>query len=179
MATHEHDLEDLFHRRLRQIWFAEKKIHAALPKMAKSAQSDGLRAALKKHEGETERQIGRLGTIFAMIDKSAKGEASSAIEGLINECTELMVAFKDSSALDAGIIAGAQAIEHYEITCYGTLKAWAEQLGKQQAVSLLDETLKEETATDEALTELAEDAINLEAQEGDEAQKARRRGRAA
>ena len=72
MATHEHDLDDLFHRRLRQIWFAEKKIHAALPKMAKSAQSDGLRAALKKHEGETERQIGRLGTIFAMIDKSAK-----------------------------------------------------------------------------------------------------------
>jgi ferritin-like metal-binding protein YciE len=89
---------------------------------------------------------------------------------------EIMVAFKDSSALDAGIIAGAQAIEHYEITCYGTLKAWAEQLGKQQAVSLLGETLTEETATDEALTELAEDAINLE---GDEAQKARRRGRAA
>ena len=114
-----------------------------------------------------------------MIDKSAKGEASNAIEGLINECTELMVAFKDSSALDAGIIAGAQAIEHYEITCYGTLKAWAEQLGKQQAVSLLSESLTEETATDEALTELAEDAINQEAQEGDEAQKARRRGRAA
>jgi ferritin-like metal-binding protein YciE len=178
MTSQDHDLEDLFHHKLKQMWYAEKKIHSSLSKMADAADSGALRAAFKKHEEETQRQIARLGTVFGTIDKSSKGESSIAIEGLIDECMEMMVKFKDSSALDAGLIAGAQAIEHHEISCYGTLKAWAEQLGLQEAVSLIDQTLTEEKDTDEALTKLAQDEANEKAQD-DKAPGARRRGRAA
>jgi ferritin-like metal-binding protein YciE len=178
MTSQDHDLEDLFHHKLKQMWYAEKKIHSSLSKLADAADSGALRAAFKKHEEETQRQIARLGTVFGTIDKSSKGESSIGIEGLIDECMEMMVKFKDSSALDAGLIAGAQAIEHHEISCYGTLKAWAEQLGLQEAVSLIDQTLTEEKDTDEALTKLAQDEANQKAQD-DKAPGARRRGRAA
>ena len=141
----------------------EKK-HTALPKMAKAAQSGALRAAFKKHEVETEHQIARLGMIFGMLDKSAKEEPSLVVGALIDESMEVRVEFKDSSALDAGLIAGAQALEHYEIACYGTLKAWAEQLDIRRAVDLLEETLAEEKKTDEALTKLAEDMANPRAE---------------
>jgi len=166
------DLRDLFYRKLRDMWAAERKIHTALPKMAKAAQSGALRAAFKKHEVETEHQIARLGTIFGMLDKSAKEETSLVLGALIEESTEVMVRFKDSSALDAGLIAGAQAVEHYEIACYGTLKAWAEQLDIRGAVDLLDETLAEEKKTDQTLTKLAEDMANPRA-EGEERERRR------
>ena len=180
MSSQDQDLRDLFHEKLKQMWYAEKKIHSSLSKMADAADSGALRAAFKKHEEETQRQIARLGTAFAAIDKTSKGESSTAIEGLIAECMEVMVKFKDSSALDAGLIAGAQAIEHFEIACYGTLKAWAEQLGFQEAVSVIEESLTEEKDTDEALTKLAEDEANRKAQgDEDKASGARRRGRAA
>jgi ferritin-like metal-binding protein YciE len=157
------DLFDLFHRKLREMWFAEKKVHTSLSKMANAAQSDALRAAFRKHEAETQRQIARLGTIFSLIDRSAKEEASIALTALLDECMEAVVKFKNSSALDAAVIAVAQAVEHHEIACYGTLKAWADQLGMKEAAGLLDETLSEERDTDEVLTQLAEDMANPKA----------------
>jgi ferritin-like metal-binding protein YciE len=161
------DLFDLFHRKLREMWFTEKKIHTSLPKMANAAQSDALRAAFKKHEAETQRQIARLGKVFGLIDRGAKEEASIALTALLDECTEAMIKFQNSSALDAALIAGAQAVEHHEIACYGTLKAWAAQLAMQEAVDLLDETLTEEKDTDKALTKLADDMANAKARKGE------------
>jgi ferritin-like metal-binding protein YciE len=163
-----HDLRHLFHHKLKQMWFTEKKIHAALPKMAKAAESDALRSALKKHERETEQQIARLGRIFGMLNKSAKDEASIALGALIQESLDMMVEYKDSPSLDAGLIAGAQGLEHYEIASYGTLKAWAGQLGMQPAAELLEETLAEEKNADETLTRLAEEMANPRAERDEE-----------
>ena len=164
MAKKEKMLEDLFHETLKDIYYAEKKILTALPKMAKAAQSGDLQAAFEKHEGETTDQVERLEQIFELMKHPAKGKTCDAI----NESQQVMKEFKGSAALDAGLIASAQAVEHYEISRYGTLKAWAEQLGLQQAVSLLDETLEEEKKTDEALTELAKTAVNQKAQQAAE-----------
>jgi len=157
-------LDDLFHETLKDIYYAEKKILTALPKMTKAAQSEDLQAAFEKHEGETEGQVARLERVFAMIDQPAKGKTCDAI----NVSTEVMREFKGSPALDAGLLASAQAVEHYEISRYGTLKAWAEKLGLNDAASLLDETLEEEKNTDEALTELAEAVVNQEASQAAE-----------
>ena len=157
-------LDDLFHATLQDMYYAEKKILAALPKMSKAAQSDDLSAAFEKHHRETEGQVRRLEKVFQLIEKPAKGKKCAAIEGIIEEGKEIMVEFKGSAALDAGLLAGAQAVEHYEISRYGTLKAWAEKLGMQQAAKLLDQTLTEEKNTDEALTALAEAAINQNAE---------------
>ena len=168
MAKKEKMLEDLFHETLKDIYYAEKKILTALPKMAKAAQSEDLQAAFEKHEGETTDQVERLEQIFELIKHTAKGKTCDAINGMIDESQQVMKEFKGCAALDAGLIASAQAVEHYEISRYGTLKAWAEQLGLQQAVSLLDETLEEEKKTDEALTELAKAAVNQEAQQAAE-----------
>jgi ferritin-like metal-binding protein YciE len=168
MAKQAKTLDDLFHDTLKDIYYAEKRILAALPKMAKAAHSDELRAAFEKHHGETEGQVGRLEKVFALIEQPAKGKKCDAIEGLLEEGKEIMTEYKGSPALDAGLLAAAQAVEHYEISRYGTLKAWAEKLGMQQAVRLLDQTLIEEKSTDEALTELAETAVNQEAQEAAE-----------
>jgi ferritin-like metal-binding protein YciE len=161
-------LDDLFHDTLKDIYYAEKKILTALPKMAKAAQSDELRAAFQKHARETEGQVERLERVFALIEQPPKGKKCDAIEGLLDEGKEIMTEYKGAPALDAGLLAGAQAVEHYEISRYGTLKTWAEKLGIQQAVRLLDQTLAEEKKTDEALTELAEAAVNQEAQEAAE-----------
>ncbi len=157
-------LDTLFHDTLKDIYFAEKQILAALPKMAKAAQSEELRAAFEKHEGETETHVERLKKVFEMIDTKPQGKTCDAIIGLIEEGQEIMKEYKGSPALDAGLLAGAQAVEHYEIARYGTLKTWAEELGLNDALQLLDETLEEEKATDEALTELAESVVNQEAQ---------------
>jgi ferritin-like metal-binding protein YciE len=165
MAKQPKQLQTLFHDTLKDIYFAEKKILTALPKMAKAAQSDGLRAAFEKHEGETETQVERLERVFEMIDAKPQGKTCDAIMGLLEEGQEIMKEYKGSPALDAGLLAGAQAVEHYEIARYGTLKTWAEELGLNDAVQLLDETLEEEKATDEALTELAESVVNQEAQQ--------------
>jgi ferritin-like metal-binding protein YciE len=163
MAKKQKMLDDLFHETLKDIYYAEKKILTALPKMAKAAHSEELQAAFEKHEGETEGQVERLERVFATIGHPAKGKTCDALNGIVDEGKEIMKEFKGSPALDAGLIASAQAVEHYEISRYGTLKAWAEQLGLNDAASLLDQTLQEEKKTDEALTELAESAVNQEA----------------
>ena len=168
MAKQTKTLQDLFHETLKDIYYAEKKILASLPKMAKAAQSNELRAAFEKHERETEGQVERLEQVFALIEEPAKGKVCDAINGIVDEGKEIMKEFKGSSALDAGLLAAAQAVEHYEISRYGTLKTWADELGLAEAVELLDETLQEEKNTDEALTKLAHAAVNQEAQQAAE-----------
>jgi len=163
MSAKEKNLNDLFLDTLKDIYYAEKQILKALPKMAKAAHSDQLRAAFEKHHGETEGQVERLERVFELIDKPARGKTCEAIEGLLEEGKEIMEEYKGTEALDAGMVAAAQAVEHYEIARYGTLKQWAQQLGMMDAVRLLDQTLQEEKKTDEALTSLAEASVNLEA----------------
>ena len=163
MAAKEKTLQDLFHETLKDIYHAEKQILKALPKMAKAANSDQLRQAFEKHRTETEGQVERLEQIFEILGKPARAKPCEAIQGLVEEGKEVMEDFKDSAALDAGLLAGAQAVEHYEISRYGTMKAWALQLGMRDAAKLLDQTLQEEKKTDEALTRLAEAAVNAEA----------------
>ena len=162
--TTENSLQELFHETLKDIYFAEKKILGALPKMAKAARSEDLKAAFEKHEAETEEHVARLEKVFEEIDKAARGKTCDAILGIIEEGQEVMKEFKGEPALDAGLLAAAQAVEHYEIARYGTLKTWAEELGLQQAVKLLNETLAEEKKTDETLTKLAEQDVNQHAQ---------------
>ena len=160
----EKTLQDLFHDTLKDIYFAEKKILTALPKMAKAANSDELRAAFEKHEGETEGHVDRLEQVFKIIGEQPKGKTCDAIMGLIDEGQEVMKEYKGMPALDAGLLAAAQSVEHYEISRYGTLKTWAEELGLSEAVKLLDATLAEEKQTDRALTELAEGQVNQHAE---------------
>jgi len=164
MAKEPKKLDDLFHDTLKDIYFAEKKILATLPKMAKAAQSEELKAAFEKHLTETEGQIDHLEQVFAVIEQKPQGKTCAAINGITEEGAEIMEEYKGSPALDAGLLAAAQAVEHYEISRYGTLIAWAEELGLDDAVSLLEETLEEEEATDEALTEIAKTAINQQAE---------------
>ena len=158
--TKEKTLEDLFHDTLKDIYYAERKILKALPKMARAASSPDLKAAFEKHKDETEHQIERLQQVFELIGKRAQGKTCDAIEGIIAEGEEIIESFKGTRAIDAGLISAAQAVEHYEITRYGTLKRWAEVLSLKGAVKLLDETLEEESNTDEALTELADASAN-------------------
>ncbi len=160
----ESSLQELFHETLKDIYFAEKKILNALPKMAKAAHSKELKAAFEKHEAETEEHVARLEKVFEEIDQAARGKTCDAILGIIDEGQEVMKEFKGEPALDAGLLAAAQAVEHYEIARYGTLKTWAEELGLKQAVKLLNETLAEEKKTDETLTKLAEQEVNEHAQ---------------
>jgi ferritin-like metal-binding protein YciE len=158
------NLRELFHDTVKDIYFAEKKIMTALSKMAKAAQSDELRAALQKHERETEEHVARLEKVFAEMDESPRGKTCDAILGIIEEGQEVMKEFKGKPALDAGLLAAAQAVEHYEVARYGTLKTWATELGFDQAVKLLDATLAEEKKTDETLSELAQNGVNQHAQ---------------
>jgi ferritin-like metal-binding protein YciE len=164
MAKDPKTLDDLFHDTLKDIYFAEKKILAALPKMMKAAQSSELKAAFQKHRGETEGQVERLEQVFAIIEKKPQGKTCAAIVGINEEGAEIMDEYKGSPALDAGLLAAAQAVEHYEISRYGTLRTWAGELGLDEAVALLEETLEEEKATDEALTQLAESVVNQKAE---------------
>jgi len=164
MAKEPKKLNELFHDTLKDIYFAEKKILATLPKMAKAAQSEELKAAFAKHRGETEGQVERLEQVFAVIEKKPQGKTCAAIVGITDEGAEIMEEYKGSPALDAGLLAAAQAVEHYEISRYGTLIAWAEELGLDDAVPLLQETLDEEEATDKALTKIAKTAINQKAE---------------
>src|SRR5262245_57680823 len=124
MAKEPKQLDELFHDTLKDIYFAEKKILGALPKMAKAAQSEELKAAFEKHEGETEGQVERLEQVFEEIGEKPQGKTCAAIMGIIDEGKEIMDEYKGSPALDAGLLAAAQAVEHYEISLYGTLCAW-------------------------------------------------------
>ena len=156
----EKTLDDLFHDTLKDIYYAEKKILKALPKMARAAASPDLKAAFEKHKDETEGHVERLQQVFELIGKRAQGKTCPAIDGIVEEGEEIIEEFKGMPALDAGLISAAQAVEHYEITRYGTLKRWAEVLGMKDAVKLLDATLSEESKTDENLTSLADTSAN-------------------
>ena len=164
MAKQPKTLDHLFHDTLKDIYFAEKKILATLPKMAKAAQDGDLKVAFEKHRDETEAQVERLNQVFAIIDKKPQGKTCAAIVGITEEGAEIIQEYRGSPALDAGLLAAAQAVEHYEISRYGTLRTWAEELGLDDAASLLQETLDEEEATDKILTQLAETAVNQEAE---------------
>ncbi|MBS9721270.1 ferritin-like domain-containing protein [Tianweitania sp. BSSL-BM11] len=155
----EKTLDDLFYDTLKDIYYAERKILKTLPKMARAAQSDQLKAAIEKHKDQTEGQIERLQQVFEILGKRAQGKTCDAIEGIISEGEEIMDEFKGMPALDAGIISSAQAVEHYEITRYGTLKRWAETLGMKDVAGLIDQNLQEESQTDEDLTTLS-DTVN-------------------
>lgn len=156
----EKTLDDLFLDTLKDIYYAEKQILKALPKMARASQSEEGKAAFLKHKEQTEGQIERLQQVFELLGKPARGKTCEAIQGIIAEAEEIIDEFKGSIALDAGLIASAQAVEHYEIARYGTLKSWAGQLGLKDAVSLLDANLQEELETDQLLTQLGEASAN-------------------
>jgi ferritin-like metal-binding protein YciE len=158
-------LQDLFLDTLKDIYYAEKAILKALPKMAKRATSEDLATAFETHRDETEQQVTRLEEIFGILDKPARGKKCPAIDGILKEGQEIIKEAEDDTVRDAGMLAAAQAVEHYEISRYGTLKAWAEKLGLDDVALLLDETLEEEKATDIKLTDLAESEINIEANE--------------
>jgi ferritin-like metal-binding protein YciE len=164
MAKEPKKLDELFHDTLKDIYYAEKKILMALPKMAKAAQNEDLSAAFEKHKTETEGQVDRLEQVFELIDEKPQGKKCAAIEGILDEGQEIMKEYKGSPALDAGLLSAAQAVEHYEISRYGTLRTWAEEMGLDRAAELLQQTLDQEEATDRSLTELAETVVNQEAQ---------------
>ncbi len=163
MAAKEKTLGDLFLETLKDTYSADKQILRALSKMEKFAQSEQLADAFQKHRGETEEQIDRLEQVFELLEKPPRAKMCQATQGIIEEATEVAQEFKGSEALDAGIIAAAQAVEHYEIARYGSLKSWAAQLGMNEVVKLLDATLQEEKKTDSLLTQLAEQQANKEA----------------
>lgn len=163
MATKEKTLDDLFLDTLKDIYHAEKQILRALTKMAKSTQTDELARAFEKHREQTDGQVQRLEQVFEIFGKRPQAKPCEAIQGIIAEATDIMDEFKGTQALDAGLLSAAQAVEHYEITRYGTLKAWAKQLGKKDAAELLDQTLKEEKETDQLLSRLAERSLNKKA----------------
>ena len=162
-AAKEKDLHDLFLDQLKDIYFAEKQIVKALPKMAKAATSSELKAGFEKHLQETQGHVDRLEQVFDLIGAPARGKTCEAILGIIEEAKEIMDEFKDSPALDAGLVSSAQAVEHYEIARYGTLKAWANQLGRSNVVKLLEATEQEEIATDKKLTQLGVGQVNRKA----------------
>jgi ferritin-like metal-binding protein YciE len=159
----ETSLEDLFHDTLKDIYYAERKILTALPKMVKAAQAPELKGAFAKHHQQTEIHVERLVDVFGIIKQKPVGKTCHAIDGILKEGAEVMEDFKDTAALDAGMIAAAQAVEHYEITRYGTLKRWAQNLGLADAVQLLDATLREESQTDTDLSGLADQIANRKA----------------
>ncbi len=159
----EKTLDDLFLDTLKDIYYAEKQIVKTLPKMAKAARSDELRAGFEQHLAETEGHVDRLEQIFEMLDKPARGKTCDAILGIIEEGKSIMEEFKGTSALDAGLVSAAQAVEHYEIARYGTLKTWARQLGMTEAAQLLDATLAEEVATDKKLSQVGIGEVNRKA----------------
>jgi ferritin-like metal-binding protein YciE len=170
MAAKQKDLNDLFYETLKDIFHAEKQILKALPKMARAANSDELRQAFETHREETQGQVERLQRVFEIFGKRATSKTCHAILGLVEEGQEVMEEFKDSEALDAGLLAAAQAVEHYEISRYGTLRAWAQQLGLDEAAQLLEETLEEEKKTDQLLTTIAESSVNEEAEQQEAAE---------
>jgi ferritin-like metal-binding protein YciE len=162
-AQPEKTLDDLFLDTLKDIYFAEKQIVKTLPKMAKAANDPKLKQGFEQHLQETEGHVERLEQVFEIIGAPARGKTCDAILGIIEEGKSIMEDFKDTPALDAGLISSAQAVEHYEMARYGTLRTWAAVLGRNDVVKLLEATLKEEKATDQKLTQLAETQDNAKA----------------
>lgn len=164
MAKTTKTLHELFRDTLKDVYFAEKKILSTLPKMMKAATSSDLKAAFEKHRGETEWQVSRLEKVFSLIEVKPTGKTCDAIMGIVKEGEEVIEDYNGSPALDAALLAVAQAVEHYEISRYGTLRTWAEELKIEGAARLLDETLQQEKNTDAALTKLAVSVINIDAE---------------
>ena len=160
-------LNELLAEELKDIYSAEKQLLRAMPKMAKKATSPELKTALQEHLEVTQRQVERLEQVFESLGKPAKAKTCKAMQGLIEEATEIMEEDADDAVLDAGIIAAAQKVEHYEIASYGTVRTWARLCGEEEAANLLQETLDEEGEADQRLTELAERVVNPEAEDGD------------
>lgn len=156
--------DDLFVHQLQDIYYAENQITKALPKMIAKATAPELKQGFETHLRETEGQIDRLEKVFGLLGLEIKGATCPAIEGIIKEANEVSGEISDPAVLDAALVASAQAVEHYEITRYGTLICWAGQLGRQDVAALLEQTLAEEKATDEKLTRLAESRINIAAE---------------
>ncbi len=156
-------LQDLFVTTLQDIYHGEKQILKALPKMAKSASTPELKQAFQHHTEQTEGQVERLQRVFELLNKSARGKTCEAIEGLVEEGKEVMAETQSGEVMDAGLIAAAQAVEHYEIARYGTLRSWAQQLGMKEAAQLLGQTLEEEKQTDELLNKIAMKSVNKKA----------------
>jgi len=164
MASKMSTLEDLYTDLLKDLYSAEKQLVKALPKMAKNAQSPDLQKAFQEHLRQTEGHVERIERIFSNLDASPRGKKCVGMEGLIEEGHELLQEDVEPDVLDAGLIAAAQKVEHYEIASYGTARAWAERLGYDQASRLLQQTLEEESMANEKLTKIAESHVNMEAQ---------------
>jgi ferritin-like metal-binding protein YciE len=156
-------MDDLFLHVVQDIYYAENQIVKSLPDMIEKATNRELSSALKSHLGETEKQVKRLEQVFGLLGKDPEGTGCPAIDGIIEEADEIAGEVDDKKVLDAAIIAAAQAVEHYEITRYGTLVAWAEELGRNDIAKLLQTTLNEEKAADKKLTGIAEKKVNLKA----------------
>jgi ferritin-like metal-binding protein YciE len=163
MPTRKNNLEDLFSETLKDIYFAEKQILRALPKMAKEASAPELKQAFETHRDQTEGHVERLNEVFELLGRPARGKTCEAILGIIDEAKEIMEDFKGAEALDAGLVASAQAVEHYEMARYGTLRTWAQELGHADVAKLLDQTLQEEIKTDQLLSKIATSTINMKA----------------
>jgi ferritin-like metal-binding protein YciE len=163
MASKMSTLEDLFVDLLKDLYSAEKQLVKALPKMAKAAQASDLQEAFQSHLRQTEGQVERLDQIFSDLEGSPRGKKCVGMEGLVEEGNEIMQANADPDVMDAGLIAAAQKVEHYEIASYGTARAWAQQLGYDRAARLLQETLDEEGEANKKLTAIAESHVNMEA----------------
>jgi ferritin-like metal-binding protein YciE len=159
----EKTLNDLFYDTLKDIYFAERQILKTLPKLAKAAKSEELKSAFLTHRDETKGHVDRLQKVFEIIGKRTQTKTCEAIKGILEEGDEVMEEYAGTEALDAGLLAGGQAVEHYEMSRYGTLKTWATQLGMGDAAALLDQTLQEEKKTDALLSKLAQAKINLKA----------------
>ena len=155
--------DDLYNHTLQDIYYAENQITKALPKMIEKAANPALKQAFQKHLGETQAQVKRLDDVFRILGQDPKGVTCPAIDGIIKEAQELMSDCDDDQVRDAAMVAAAQAVEHYEITRYGTLISWSKQLGKRDIASLLEQTLTEEKATDEKLSTLGESNVNKKA----------------
>jgi ferritin-like metal-binding protein YciE len=164
MASKMRTLEDLYVDLLKDLYSAEKQLVKALPKMAKNSSSSDLQKAFQEHLKQTEGQVDRIERIFSDMDGSPRGKKCVGMEGLVEEGNELLKEDTEPEVLDAGLIAAAQKVEHYEIAGYGTARAWAERLGYDRAAQLLQETLDEESMANEKLTQIAESHVNMEAQ---------------
>jgi ferritin-like metal-binding protein YciE len=156
-------MDDLFLHLLKDMYHAEKQVLKALPKMAKNSESSELKDAFETHLKETEGQVDRLEKVFDLLGKRAQGKVCAAMEGLVEEGKEAMDEIEDPEVLDAALLAGAQAVEHYEISRYGTLIAWAKQIGLSDAVNLLEQNLDEEKNADKILNQIALNNVNQKA----------------
>src|ERR1041385_4358037 len=159
-------LRDLYIEQLRDLYDAEKQLTKALPKMAKASTSPKLKEAFETHLRQTEGHVKRLEQVFAGLDMAPRGKKCKAMQGLVEEGSEMMDENAEPEVMDAGLIAAAQRVEHYEMAGYGTVRTYAQTLGEKQAVTLLQQTLDEEKHADELLTQIAENTTNVQAKQG-------------